>query len=253
MNEIACSVTVSEDLDPVAFARDRLKIDPDPYQIEILRSNPNRGIFNCSRQSGKSTVAAAAAIHRAYSRPGCTILVASPSERQSAEFIRKCAGMLTRLGIAPRGDGDNEISLLFPNGARIVGLPGNEANVRGFSAVSLIIIDEASVVDDSMYKALLPMLGVGNGDLWIMSTPRGKRGFFYETWRHGGPGWLRISITAPECPRMSSEFLEMMRGDMGPAWFAQEFMAEFVDNGQSVFALDQIEKAIDDSIEPLVF
>ena len=68
-----------------------------------------------------------------------------------------------RLGIKPRGDGDNEISLLFPNGSRIVGLPGAEGTVRGFSAVSLLLIDEASRVEDAMYKALRPMLAVGDG------------------------------------------------------------------------------------------
>jgi hypothetical protein len=29
-----------------------------------------------------------------------------------------------------------------------------------------------------MYKSLRPTLAVGNGDLWLMSTPYGKRGFF---------------------------------------------------------------------------
>jgi hypothetical protein len=53
------------------------------------------------------------------------------------------------------------MSLLFPNGSRIVGLPGIEVTVRGFSAVSLLLIDEASRVDDAMYKALHPMLAVG--------------------------------------------------------------------------------------------
>ena len=32
------------------------------------------------------------------------------------------------------------------------------------------------------------MLAVGDGDLWLMSTPCGKRGFFYEAWEHGGRG-----------------------------------------------------------------
>ena len=82
--------------------------------------------------------------------------------------------MVRQLGIEPRGDGDNEISLLLPNGSRIVGLPGTEATVRGFSAVSLLLIDEASRVDDAMYKALRPMLAVGDGDLWLMSTPYGQ-------------------------------------------------------------------------------
>ena len=50
--------------------------------------------------------------------------------------------------------------------------------MRGFSAVSLLMIDEAARVDDAVYKALRPMLAVGNGDLWLMSTPLGRRGFF---------------------------------------------------------------------------
>jgi hypothetical protein len=92
--------------------------------------------------------------------------------------------LVVRLGIVPRGDGDNETSLLFPNGSRIVGLPGTEATVRGFSAVSLLLIDEAARVEDELYKMLRPMLAVGDGDLWLMSTPCGKRGFFYDVWAH---------------------------------------------------------------------
>ena len=41
----------------------------------------------------------------------------------------------------------------LPNGSRIVGLPGKEANIRGYSA-NLLIIDEASRVPDDLYKAL---------------------------------------------------------------------------------------------------
>jgi hypothetical protein len=61
--------------------------------------------------------------------------------------------------------------LALPNGSRIVGLPGVEGTVRGFSAVSLLLIDEASRVSGATYKSLRPMLAVGNGDLWLMSTP----------------------------------------------------------------------------------
>ena len=44
-----------------------------------------------------------------------------------------------------------------------MGLPGTEATVRGFSAVSLLLIDEAARVEDAMYKSLRPMLAVGDG------------------------------------------------------------------------------------------
>ena len=67
--------------------------------------------------------------------------------------------------IGAKGDGDNEISIAFPNGSRIVGLPGNEATARGFSAVSLLVVDEAARVDDDLYRAIRPMVAVSSGDL----------------------------------------------------------------------------------------
>jgi hypothetical protein len=238
-------------IDAVEFARTRLGIEPDARQMEVLRSNSKRGILNCSRQWGKSTVAAVKAVHRAFTRPGSLVLVASRAQRQSSELLRKIAVMLVRLEIRPRKDGDNRSSLVLPNGSRIVGLPGTEATVRGFSAVSLLLIDEASRVDDAMYKALRPMLAVGGGDLWMMSTPYGKRGFFYEAWEHGGPQWMRMSVPATECPRIDSGFLEEERGEMGSIWFPQEYLCEFVDNGAAVFRRDMIDGAFDDDIDPL--
>ena len=242
---------IGEPVDAVEFARLRLQFEPDARQAEMLRSEAKRGILNCTRQWGKSTIAAAKAVHRAYTREKCMVLVASPTERQSAELIRKAAEMVAKLGIKPRGDGDNATSLLFPNGSRIVGLPGMEGTTRGFSAVSLLLIDEAARVDDAIYKALRPMLAVGQGDLWLMSTPWGKRGFFYECWEHEGPEWFRVSVPATECPRIPKEFLEGERRALGPAWFAQEYMGDFVDNGAAVFSRDLVERAIDDSFPPL--
>jgi hypothetical protein len=238
-------------MDALEFARQRLGFDADERQAEVLRSDARRLILNCTRQWGKSTVAAAKAVHRAYTRPKSLVLVASPTDRQSAEFVRKAFEMVRRLGLRPRGDGDNATSLLFPNGSRIVGLPGTDSTVRGFSAVSLLLIDEAAWVQDPIYRALRPMLAVGKGDLWIMSTPGGRCGFFYETWEHGGPAWARVRVRATECPRISRDFLEEERGEMGAVSFAQEYMTEFVDNGRSVFDREIVERAVDPSIEPL--
>jgi hypothetical protein len=38
------------------------------------------------------------------------------------------------------------------------------------------------------------MLAVSGGALWLMSTPFGKRGFFYEVWTGGGTGWERVRV-----------------------------------------------------------
>src|SRR3954447_24152956 len=68
--------------DAVEFARKRLGFPADEKQALVLRGG-RRVIVNCARQWGKSTVAAAKAVHRAVSRPGSLILVVAPTLRQS--------------------------------------------------------------------------------------------------------------------------------------------------------------------------
>lgn len=228
-----------------------LGFEPDAVQRDLLEQGGHRLILNCTRQWGKSTVTAAKAVQTAYEKQGSLTLVMSPSARQSAEFVRKASGFVRRLGIRPRGDGDNEISLEFPNGSRIIGLPGMEATVRGFSAVTLLIIDEASRVTDEQYHAVTPMLAVGNGDMWLMSTPRGKRGFFYEVWAKGGPEWKKVSVPASGCERISEEFLRGERESMGELVFRQEYLCEFVDLENSLFDRDVLMAAINPAIRPL--
>lgn len=95
------------------------------------------------------------------------------------------------------------------------------------------------------------MLGVGGGDLWLMSTPWGQRGFFYEAWANGGPGWFRVSVKATECPRISDEFLEEERLVKTSDWFAQEYMCEFTTNEEMLFDRELVEAAFDDTLGEL--
>jgi hypothetical protein len=235
------------------WMRTRLGFEADEAQMAVVRSEAKRGILNCTRQWGKSTIGAAKAVHRAYTRAESLVLVASPSERQSNELVRKAKGMLRKLGVRTHGDGSGRVSAVLPNGSRIVGLPEMEETIRGYSAVSLLLIDEAARVRDETYLALRPMLAVGRGDLWLMSTPWGKRGFFHEAWEHGGEQWFRMSVPGTECPRIPKDFLEEERMAMGAAWFEQEYMCGFVDNGMSVFGRDVVEAALDEGIVPLEF
>jgi hypothetical protein len=239
----------NEAMDAVEFARKRLGFEPDEKQELVLRGG-RRGIVNCTRQWGKSTVTAAKAVHRAYSAPGSLILVVAPCGRQSGEFVRKAEEFVGRLGMKTEGDGGNTISIEFPNGSRIVGLPENPDKVRGFSNVSLMLIDEASRVSDEMYRAMRPTLAVGDGDLWLVSTPNGKRGFFWEEWANGGAEWERIQVAAPDCPRIKPRFLAEERAKQGDKWYRQEYLCEFVEREGAVFSQESIDAAMQD-FEPL--
>ena len=245
--------------DIVRFAREQLGFVPEKSQVGFLQSQAKRGIVNCSRQWGKSTVAAIKAIHRAWTVPGCLVLVASPTERQSGEFLAKVRTLASSglpIGAARGLRGRTRLSLRFPNGSRIVGLPGrSEANIRGFSAVSMLIIDEAARVTDALYRSLRPMLAVGNGDLWLLSTPNGRNGFFYEEFAVGGEQrWERIQVPATECaPRISGAFLEDEVAAMGAAYVRQEYLCEFVDTGGEMFDRLMVEEAFDESCEVMAF
>ena len=70
-------------------------------------------------------------------------------------------------------------------------------NVLALSAVSLLIVDESSRVPDELYLAVRPMLAAAeNPRLWLISTPNGRSGFFYETWTSPDPAWTRLRASS---------------------------------------------------------
>ena len=83
--------------DPVEFAR-KLGMDPDPWQQRALRSDHPRMLLNCSRQSGKSRIAATIAAHRALQVAGSLVLIIAPSERQAKETFTQAARAYNLLG-----------------------------------------------------------------------------------------------------------------------------------------------------------
>ncbi|MGC1590781.1 MAG: hypothetical protein WA770_11755 [Pseudolabrys sp.] len=80
-------------------------------------------------------------------------------------------------------------------------LPGSETTVGGYSAADLIVIDEAARVKDSLLQAVRPMLATSQGRLVALTTPAGKRGWFYEAWIGDSP-WYRVKVPASMCPRI---------------------------------------------------
>lgn len=234
-------------LDPVVLAR-RAGIEPDPWQAEVLRSPASRMLLNCSRQSGKSTITAVLALHEAQYVPGSLVLLLSPSQRQSAELFRKLAMFYTATGATVPPKAESALRLELENGSRIISLPATEATVRGYSAVDLLLIDEASRVPSPLYTAVRPMLAVSGGRLIAMSTPWGKRGWFYEAWR-SDDDWHRIEIPAGKCPRITADFLEEERRNMGDFWYRQEYECQFLDSDTQAFRTEDIEKAFAEDVE----
>src|SRR5262249_16690589 len=196
------SKALGEAKDPVLLAR-RAGIEPDKWQEDALRSHARQMILLCSRQAGKSTTTSFLALHEAIYTEGASVLLLAPALRQSQELFRKLKSAFAAIQPSVLTTEESALKLEFANGSRIICLPGKETTIRGFSGVSLLVVDEASRVPDELYHAIRPMLAVSGGRIVLLSTPFGKRGFFYKEWSEGGDDWHRVKITARDCPRLS--------------------------------------------------
>ncbi len=237
------------EVDPVTLAR-YAGFTLDAWQRDVLLSDAHQIILLVTRQGGKSTVSSIRALHRALYTPGSLVLLLAPSYRQSRELFRKVKDALAALPFPVALASESALELEFTNLSRVVALPGKEATIRGFSGVSLLIVDEASRVPDELYQAIRPMLAVSGGDIVLLSTPYGKRGFFFQEWSEGGARWHRTKVTAYDCPRIPREWLDEERKQIGDFWFEQEYLCEFKDDVSAVFRYEDIQNAMINTIEP---
>jgi len=236
-------------LDPALLA-ERVGLALDPWQRDVLRSTEQQVILNITRQGGKSTVSSLLALHTALYQSPALVLVLAPALRQAQELFRKLRDGYFALGQPVPTVEESALRMELANGSRIVCLPGTEATVRGFSGAALLIVDEASRVPDPLYMAVRPMLAVSGGRIVLLSTPFGKRGFFHHEWTEG-VNWKRVAVTAYDCPRIARAWLEAERAAIGDFWFTQEYLCEFRESEDSVFAYDFITGAVDSSVTPL--
>jgi cytochrome c-type biogenesis protein CcmE len=235
------TATVAVDANPVDFARS-VGIEPDDWQSEVLTSNHPRKILCCGRQTGKSTVAAVLSIHKALTMPGVTVLVVAPGERQAKLLFSKAASIYERAGYPLPAHSKRRTGLELSNGSVIEALPAVERTTRGYS-VDLLVVDEAAAVPDLDYMGILPALIATQGQQVLLSTPRGKRGFFHEIW-HGGDYWQRVMVRSDETPRIRQEDLEVFRQTMPEQFYRQEFFCEWLDTEGGLFSYDDVEAAL---------
>jgi hypothetical protein len=201
-------------------------LTPDPWQRDFLFARDRQVLLNCSRQSGKSTVVSALALHAALFTPNGLVLLLSPSQRQSAEIFRKVYDSYNALKRPVPATHESQLRLELANGARVLCLPGREETIRSFGGVTLLVLDEAARIPDQLYRSVRPMLAVSRGRLVALSTPFGQRGWFYEEWKGDGP-WKRVQVTWRDCPRITADFIAEETRSMGRAWVAQEYEASF--------------------------
>jgi len=224
----------------------------DPWQAELLKSWFPRMLLLCTRQGGKSSVAAAIAIKTALAERGSLTLLLSPTQRQSSELFRdKVMRLYNTIGKPVPIVQESALTMTLATGSRIVALPGDEETIRGYSGVKLLVLDEAARISDELYRSVRPMLAVSQGRLIALSTPFGRRGWFFEEWS-GSNEWKRVKIQANQCPRISPAFLAEERAALGERWYRQEYEVSFEDTIAALFAYEDLAASLRSDVPTMV-
>jgi Terminase large subunit, T4likevirus-type, N-terminal len=240
-------------LDRLAFWRAAGIGEPLPWQERALASEAPMQLYNCARQSGKSQVAAALAVHKVLYTPDTLVLMVSRTLDHSGELFMRALKLYRNVGRPVAATSETALSLTLENGSRIVARPGaSDVSVRGYTA-DLLLVDEAARVSNDLYVSATPALARTGGRIVALSTPFGSRGWFYEEWR-GDEGWDRYRITADDLPHdwylpSKDEFLARERRRLGEWWFRQEYFAEFLDAQTQAFRREDIEAAFSEELE----
>ncbi len=248
-------------LDPTVIFT-RAEMTPDPWQERLLHSTSNRILELCSRQAGKSVVAAAKALQVILLNDEALVLILSPSQEQSKEFFKaKFLRLWNALGRPLAVKPANVFDLELSNGSRIMALPQNEETVRCYSDVALLVLDEASRISDDLYDAVTPMLAASQGSIIGLSTPFGKRGWFWREWEGRDAdgmamatsleNWDRYGVTADMVPRFTPAFLASELARKGRRKFQQEYYLEFVEADDAVFRQEDIDRLVKEDLKPL--
>jgi len=238
--------------DPVALAR-LAGLKPDPWQIQALTSRAQTLLLCCSRQVGKSSMVAVLIVTTLLQGER-TVVIVSPSERQSKELLRKVLTVWRKIGRPVPYESVTRTSLELANHSRLEAFPANEDTIRGVSSVDLLIAEEAAMVDDALFNSVSPMLAVSGGRLLAPSTPKGQRGWWYGLWstpEAEDPDIERVEVTADQCPRISPLFLARERRRIGERWYRQEYMCGFEDAEGAVFRGEDFAAAYTDSVNEL--
>lgn len=227
----------------------------DDWQEEILTAKGN--ILLCTgRQVGKTTIFSLKAAKRLIEKK-TQIIVVSLTEDQAELIIFMILGFLEQL--APKmipyernRPTKNKIELI--NGSKVlsrpIGLTGD--SVRGFTG-DVLIIDEASRMNEAVFAAAKPTLLTTAGEIWICSTPFGRQGYFWECYNNTDrfKVFHKSSVEVIESRAISPSwtiekkeaairFLEGEKKDMGKTRFGQEYLGLFIEDLQQFFPDDLI-------------
>ncbi len=223
----------------------------DPWQGEVLKTEGNI-VLRSGRQVGKSTIIALKAAQYALKNPGKIVMVIAKVERQAQllftkillnihsidkRMIRKGRDQKTKQLMSP-----TKTRINLTNGSTIHCLPAGETGygLMGYT-IDLLIADEAAFIPEEVYLAIIPAMAITRGNIWLLSTPFVKEGYYYDCFED--ETFTSFHQSAEDCPRKDQAFLDRKKATLTKTEYSMWYQGKFVDEVRQFFS----DKLIKDS------
>jgi len=220
----------------------------DQWQEEYITTPPEIDCFLLTtRQAGKTTAMSIKSVNLCVQNfgKGDCILISSITEKQAFHMLAKALAYAKEVypkeTILKGKDKPTKHRMNFKSGASILCYAAGESGegLRGFT-IKKHMVDEGSRMSEEFFVATGPALSVCQGSQDIASTPCGKEGYFYEASKD--KTFKKFYVSAENCPRHSKEFLEKAKSRMTSLQYAQEYLAQFLDEFKRVFTKEWIKQ-----------
>jgi len=212
-----------------------------PKQLEIVNlilESKERFVTLCaSRQFSKSTILQNVLLYRSLNNKNITSLYITPTYSLALIVMNKIYQDLLESDVVKSyNKTENQITFIN-NSVTHFRSSTNPDTIRGLSA-NYLYIDEASFQSDDVWNSARPTLNVIGKQAVLASTPRSKQGFFYSCCQQGQAGnenYKYLFGHYSSNPFYNKLEVEDAKKTLPESIFRQEYDAEFLDDGGSVF------------------
>ncbi|MDD3040713.1 phage terminase large subunit [Bacteroides sp.] len=239
--------------DPVQFRYTFFKRQKHPAQELILRAKAKTKTVSAGRRFGKSVLLADDINYYALTKPETIQFVLAPTYDQTSIIFNESVQAMRKSIFDKALIKDRTTpfpSMEFANGSHVsFRSTQNPENIRGHKAHRAILDEAAFIKDKTVSDVIEPMLADYDGDLVKISTPFGKN-HFYDTYQKGiahNPDFASFQFSSLDNPTIQHSYIKRKMREYGrdSILFRTEYLGQFVDDQNSVFPWDWIQRAID--------
>jgi len=215
----------------------------DNWQKEVLETKGNI-VMRSGRQVGKSTIIGLKAAKYALENQNKLIVVISKTERQAGLLFTKILlniHDINKTQIKRGKDRPIKTRISLKNGSIIHCLPAGDTGygIMGFT-IDLLIADEAAFIPEEVWNSVIPGLAITRGNIWLLSTPFVKEGYYYNCFED--PSFTSFHTSSEDCPRRDDQFLAHKKATLTKSQYSQMYLGQFIDELMQFFPDDLIKK-----------